>query len=60
MSGDEANYRLRGLGEVDFRRALREIDLPLTESDARRLFMHFEVRDVPLNCVAQNNESLRR
>lgn len=32
-----------GVGEVDFRRALRETDLPLTESDTRQMFAHFEV-----------------
>jgi len=33
-----------GIGEVDFRRVLRDADLPLTESDTRRIFAHFEVR----------------
>lgn len=33
----------QGVGEIDFRRALRDADLPLTESDSRRIFAHFEV-----------------
>lgn len=33
-----------GVGEVDFRHAMRMADLPLTESDTRRIFAHFEVR----------------
>lgn len=33
----------QGVGEIDFRRALRDADLPLTESDTRRIFAHFEV-----------------
>lgn len=41
MLGGSGNCH--GVGEVDFRRALREADLPLTESDTRRVFAHFEV-----------------
>ncbi|CAM9464665.1 unnamed protein product, partial [Hapterophycus canaliculatus] len=33
----------QGIGEVDFRQALREARVPLTESDIRRVFTHFEV-----------------
>lgn len=43
-----------GVGEVDFRRALKEIHLPLTESDARRLFTHFEVWDTPKYVAPEN------
>lgn len=35
--------RCTGVEEVDFRRILREATLPLTESDIRRIFAHFEV-----------------
>lgn len=41
MLGGDGNCH--GVGEVDFRRALREADLPVTESDTRRMFAHFEV-----------------
>lgn len=33
-----------GVREVDFRNAIREAGVPLTESDTRRIFEHFEVR----------------
>lgn len=42
MLGNRDNCQ--GVGEIDFRRALRNADLPLTESDTRRIFAHFEVR----------------
>lgn len=35
--------KCQGVGEIDFRRALRDAELPLTESDTRRIFAHFEV-----------------
>lgn len=41
MLGGRGNCQ--GVGEIDFRRALRDADLPLTESDTRRIFAHFEV-----------------
>lgn len=41
IKGTESFY---GVGEVDLRRALRQANLPLTESDIRRIFSHFEVR----------------
>lgn len=51
------NGNCHGVGEVDFRRALREAGLPLTESDTRRMFAHFEVcvcgqqpKPCPLEC----------
>lgn len=47
IKGKESCY---GVGEVDLRRALREANLPLTESDIRRIFSHFEVRVCSLPC----------
>ena len=41
-----AGERAKVVKEVDFRRALREANLPLTESDIRRIFSHFEVCNV--------------
>lgn len=37
------NGNCHGVGEVDFRRVFREAKLPLTESDTRQMFEHFEV-----------------
>lgn len=42
--GSKTKGDYHGVGEVDFRQALREADVPLTESDIRRVFAHFEVR----------------
>lgn len=43
---DRNGHARRGVEEVDFRRASKEIHLPLMESDARRLFTHFEVWNI--------------
>lgn len=40
----KAKDKYHGIGEVDFRQAIREADVPLTESDIRRVFGHFQVR----------------